>query len=96
VNTVMYWYGDGHPGGWGYAVMIIGMVLFWAVIIGVGVLIARTVAGSHAAHRPGPAASPSAPRQSPEQILAERYARGEIDEHEYDTRLAVLRERHPS
>jgi putative membrane protein len=37
----------------------------------------------------GPA--PAAPPPAPEQILAERYARGEIDEGEYRTRLAVLR-----
>ncbi|MFI0716705.1 SHOCT domain-containing protein [Streptomyces inhibens] len=28
---------------------------------------------------------------TPEQILAERYARGEIDEEEYQRRLATLR-----
>jgi putative membrane protein len=27
----------------------------------------------------------------PEQLLAERYARGELDEHEYAQRLSVLR-----
>jgi putative membrane protein len=27
----------------------------------------------------------------PEQVLAERYARGELDEHEYAQRLSVLR-----
>ena len=32
-------------------------------------------------------------RGSGEAALAERYARGEIDEHEYRNRLAVLRER---
>ncbi|MFI9201609.1 SHOCT domain-containing protein [Streptomyces sp. NPDC053048] len=31
------------------------------------------------------------PPSSPEQILAERYARGEIDEEEYQRRLATLR-----
>ena len=30
---------------------------------------------------------------SPEAVLGERYARGEIDEEEYRKRLAVLRER---
>ena len=32
-------------------------------------------------------------RGSGETALAERYARGEIDEHEYRKRLAVLRQR---
>ena len=31
-------------------------------------------------------------RRSGEQVLAERYARGEIDEDEYRQRLAVLKE----
>lgn len=31
--------------------------------------------------------------RSPQTVLGERYARGEIDEEEYRTRLAVLRER---
>jgi putative membrane protein len=31
--------------------------------------------------------------RSPRSVLGERYARGEIDEDEYRTRLAVLRER---
>ncbi|WP_372463250.1 SHOCT domain-containing protein [Actinospica acidithermotolerans] len=96
---MMYWYGDGHPGAWGYTAMIIGMLLFWAVIVGVGILIARALAGPRTAHNPGAGAGPTAlpaPRRNPEQILAERFAAGEIDEHEYATRLAVLRDRHPS
>ena len=32
------------------------------------------------------------PGPSPEQFLAERFARGEIDEDEYNRRLTVLRE----
>jgi len=36
---------------------------------------------------PTPAISPSVP----EQVLAERFARGEIDDEEYRARLAVLR-----
>ncbi|MBA2807739.1 SHOCT domain-containing protein [Streptomyces sp. KM273126] len=34
---------------------------------------------------------PPGPRSGPEQILAERYARGEIDEEEYERRMATLR-----
>jgi putative membrane protein len=33
------------------------------------------------------------PRRSGESVLAERFARGEIDAAEYDARLKVLRER---
>lgn len=90
----MYWYGDGHAGGWWYAVIVIGMVLFWAAIITVGVLVARALAGRDSGTQgsdPHAATRPPSPSDGAEQILAERYARGEIDEHEYATRLATLR-----
>lgn len=94
VSAVMYWYCDGHAGGWGYAVLIVGMLLLWAVIIGVGILTARAPAGSRTTCGAIFCAQPPAPRQSPEQVLAERYAREEIDKHGHDTRPAALRERH--
>ena len=34
--------------------------------------------------------APAGPRPSPEHLLAERFARGEIDEEEYRRRLATL------
>ena len=39
---------------------------------------------------PPPPRTPASPG-TPEQLLAERFARGEIDEEEYRHRLAVLR-----
>ncbi|MEV8060595.1 MULTISPECIES: SHOCT domain-containing protein [Streptomyces] len=86
----MFWYGHG-MNGWGWFAMSISMVVFWALIIAIGVLLYRALA------RPAPPGSgPTAwhktpPSGSPEQILAERYARGEIDEEEYHRRLATLR-----
>ena len=84
---MMYWSGNG-IGGWGYALMAIGMVLFWgAVIFGI-------VAVVRYARRDGPQrgepAGPPAP--GPERLHAERFARGEIDEDEYHQRLTSLRE----
>ncbi|MFJ7777050.1 SHOCT domain-containing protein [Streptomyces yangpuensis] len=43
---------------------------------------------------PGPAQPPAAP--SAKQVLAERFARGEIDEEEYEQRLTVLRAHGPT
>ncbi|MCS7484731.1 SHOCT domain-containing protein [Umezawaea endophytica] len=77
---MMYWYGNG-MNGWGYAVMTIGMVLFWTVAILGGVALIR-----HLTRPAGAAGGPSA-----EQLLAERFARGEIDEEEYGKRLKTLR-----
>lgn len=77
------WYGD-HMDGWGYALMGLSAVLFWAALIGGGIALFRylnRVSGTGA----------GAPRRStPEQLLAERYARGEIDDEEYRHRLDIL------
>lgn len=89
---MMFWYGHG-GGAWGWFAMSVGIVLFWALVITVGVLLFRALArsapsgGEHT--RWG---GDGAPRgASPEQILAERYARGEIEDEEYERRLATLR-----
>jgi putative membrane protein len=70
--------------GWDWFTTSIGAVLFWALIITVAVLLYRSLTGT-----------PQQPRThvppSPEQLLAERFARGEIDEEEYGRRLSVLR-----
>lgn len=83
---MMWWYGPGMS-GWGYALMTVSMVLFWALIIFGAIALVRYLARGDRA---------VASRPTPEQLLAERFARGEIDEHEYDQRLDTLRGRtHP-
>jgi putative membrane protein len=82
--TMMFWYGSG-MGGWGYAVVTIGMVVFWAAVIyGVVALIRH-------AGRSGTPSGESVLPPAPERLLAGRFARGEIDEEEYRQRLAGLR-----
>ena len=83
---MMFWYGDSMS-GWGYAGMGIGMVLFWALIIVGIVALVRYSSGNQQGGRP-----PSDDVPSPEQLLAARFARGEIDEAPYRERLAVLRD----
>ncbi|MDX2819130.1 SHOCT domain-containing protein [Streptomyces sp. NPDC006207] len=87
----MFWYGHG-IGGWGWFAMAVGMTVFWAVIITLAVLLIRAFA------RPDPPQGPAAPNPpqgpaapAPMQVLADRFARGEIDEEEYRRRLATLR-----
>ncbi|WIX98032.1 SHOCT domain-containing protein [Amycolatopsis mongoliensis] len=81
---MMFWYGNG-MNEWGYVLMTVSMVLFWGlVILGIVVMI-RYLA--QASQRRGKAGTP---RLTPERLLAERFARGEIDEPEYRTRLATL------
>jgi putative membrane protein len=83
----MFWYDQ--KMGWGWAGMGIGMVLFWALLItGVVALVVYTTGDRQDRQIPPEATSTA----SPEQVLAARFARGEIDETEYRNRLAVLRE----
>ncbi len=82
----MYWQGN-DPGGWGYVLMIIGMVLFWGLLIG-GVVLLIRFAGREGQQPAQPHASRTA-----EQVLAERFAHGDIDENEYRSRLSTLRDR---
>jgi putative membrane protein len=80
---MMNWYGTGMS-GWGYAVMILNTLLFWGLVVGGIVVLLRFL---------GRAGRGDAPVRSdpPELILAQRFARGEIDEEEYQRRLAILR-----
>jgi len=73
----MGWYG-GHMTGWGYLFMGTGTLVFWALVVAVAVLLLRD------------GRRPAARGSSPDQILAERFARGEIDPEEYRRRLDIL------
>jgi putative membrane protein len=70
------WWWDGWSGWW--PLMTFGMLVVWAVLAWVIV----------AAIRGGQRTEES---RRPEQILAERFAHGEIDEAEYQQRLVALR-----
>ncbi|MEU9119931.1 SHOCT domain-containing protein [Streptomyces sp. NPDC048506] len=88
----MFWYDHG-AGGWAWFAMSVGAVLFWALVITAGVVLFRAFArsapsGGERTGWPG-GRGPAAP--TAEQILAERYARGEIEDEEYRRRLATLR-----
>ncbi|MDQ2756806.1 MAG: SHOCT domain-containing protein [Actinomycetota bacterium] len=83
----MWWndgVGWGGMGGGGWVVMVVLMVAFWALVIGVIYLLRRGQATN--VSDTGRATPPSA-----ESILDERFARGEIDAEEYQSRRTVLR-----
>ncbi len=82
---MMNWYGTG-MGGWGYLLMIVNTVLFWGLIVG-GIVVLVRYLGRAGRQGAGGPAQPAIP----EQILAERFARGDIDEEEYQRRLGILR-----
>jgi putative membrane protein len=80
---MMYWYTG--SSGWGYGLMILSMVAFWGLVIAGIVLLLR---GTSSDRSQTPL--PSGPTEDPRQVLAQRYARGEIDETDYRQRLRVL------
>ncbi|WP_137144726.1 SHOCT domain-containing protein [Mycolicibacterium sp. CR10] len=84
---MMFWY-DHDVSGWGYAAMVVGMTLFWVLVI-VGII--ALIRAGFGAFRAGNSTSLEAVAYSAEQILATRFARGDIGETEYQQRLDVLR-----
>ena len=84
---MLCWYGR-HGGGWAWLAMSVSIFLFLALLFVIALLIVRALgrSGPSQGEPPGNRSGPG-----PEQILAERYARGEIDEEEYRRRLATLR-----
>jgi putative membrane protein len=83
-----------HPfWGWpGLVTMVLLMVLFWGGLIVLALVIARSVREVRSTR--SSAHQGSSGLGSAEQILAERFARGEIDEDTYRRHTQVLRE-HP-
>jgi putative membrane protein len=79
----------GNGWGWGgWILMTVGMALFWTLVITAVILAVRYLASPR-----GTSASPpgSLPTRA-EDVLAERFARGEIGEDEYRRRLPLLDE----
>lgn len=75
----MHW-NDGW--GWGVWLMMMGfMFVFWGLIAWVVAALVRGQSGTR--YQPQP--------RSAQEILAERFARGEIDEDEYARRMNALR-----
>ena len=75
---MMYW----GSGDWNWAawlMMTASMVLFWGLVAWVVITVARR---------------PSETDRSPEEVLADRFARGEIDDEEYRRRRDALRADH--
>jgi putative membrane protein len=80
----MWWSSHGgHWTGWWALAWVCWMLIIWGGIAGLAVFAVRR----WRRWRP--------PAGSPEDILAERYARGEISTEEYQERLDVLRGHKP-
>ena len=84
---MMYWYGGHGMGAWGWTLMTLSLLVFWGVLIAIGIALFRAWNRNHA-----PTTDRGFERPEAEQILAERFARGEIDDSEFRERSATLRE----
>lgn len=85
---MMGWYDDGSMGVGGWMAMILMMSLFWGAVIFAGVLLFRGAGngrGSREIER-----FEQLTHRNPVDILDERFARGEIENEEYEARKAVL------
>lgn len=74
---MMWW-----PNGWGWGnwlIMTLATLAFWGLVAWVIVTLVRQPESRHEHQR------------NPDEILAERFARGEIDADEFTQRKAVLR-----
>lgn len=78
----------GWAGGWGiggWIAMSLMMLVFWGGLIALVVLLVR------GGFRSDQATITTSPERDADQVLAKRFARGEIDEDEFTRRSEVLR-----
>jgi putative membrane protein len=80
---VMHWYGD-NINAWGWLGMTLGMLAFWGLLAAGFYLIFRSP------DRNNQFGTVAGLPQTPEQMLAARFARGEIDDTEFHARLTTL------
>jgi putative membrane protein len=75
-------------GGWGtgeWILMTVVMIVFWVGLIALVVWLVRSVGANQNAVQ-----TPATSTAKADQMLAERFARGEIDEDEYKRRRDLL------
>jgi putative membrane protein len=84
---MMNGWGYNQMGGGAWAIMIFLTIVFWVVVVvGVVYFVRRSPST-----RSTPVSSSPSP-DTPEQILRARFARGEIEEAEFRTRMAALKD----
>jgi putative membrane protein len=83
-GTMMYGYGNGMS-GWGYVLMALVTLVVVALVV-IGVLVLARI-GNATRRRPADAVL----RPPAELILEERFARGEVDQDEFRSRMDGLR-----
>jgi putative membrane protein len=89
----MHWDDDWHDNGlgpWWWLFMMFMMVAFWGGLAWLVVTLVRHGDASRPQHAPPSPPRPTE-RPSPEDVLHDRLARGEIDVEEYHQRIDALR-----
>ena len=89
----MMWWNDGGWGAGHWVAMSLTMVLFWSLLAVTVFWVVRCVRTDH---KPGRPPTPPPPTATADQVLAERFARGEIDAEEFADRRAVLHDAVPA
>ncbi|WP_371675448.1 SHOCT domain-containing protein [Streptomyces sp. NBC_01276] len=74
--------------------MSLTTLIVWTLIIAAAVLVVRALRQDGADGPTAPAPYPASDKGA-ERLLAERFAKGEMDDEEYGRRLAVLRSHTP-
>jgi len=77
--------------GWGFfgiVWMLVPLLFFGGLVAIIVWAVTQFTSGRHAAGSPG------VHEQSAEEILRQRFARGEIDQEEYEERCRILNEQH--
>jgi putative membrane protein len=77
---MMHWFND-YGMGFGFGWLF--MILFWGLVIMGIIYLVKMLAGG---------AGPSAPKETAEDILKKRFARGELTKEEFEKGLQVLRQ----
>lgn len=72
----------GTDSGWGFG-MGLGMWIFWILLVVIIVALVKVLG-------PGSASPPAGEDKTPMEILRARYARGEIDDEEFERRRREL------
>ncbi len=85
-------YGPGPSVGW-WVVMVIFMVLFWSVVVLGAAYVVRHWRGHQLHEVHGYGSGPGRLDAAAIEVLRMRFAKGEIDEAEFKSRLAMLEQR---
>ena len=79
---------DWHTGAWSagdWVAMSLMMAAFWGIIAALVVWVVHSLS-----NKPSPTSSSQRQPASPDDVLADRFARGDINEDEFTSRRAVL------